>query len=504
MKRTAPTMARIVVPNDDNTQKFITTRRYPIYYLAITKCASTYLKNVFYALDNDALHKKPSRIHDFPQDLERADRTPRWMIRRSPYAFAVIRNPVDRFMSFYFDKIHGTGPQNFKDLRAYLARQIDLSLDPKLDAAGHEDNCLRLLDWIVENLTHQTPQPVNPHWRPQVARIRAIDHVKPTFLTVDGLDDGLDRMLGPIVPNLAEVLAMVKDRNTTRYPVDKAAVLSQPLINRINGIYAEDAAFYARVKSKRETMRPARPVRAVGEGTQVLTTHRFGFNAVVQPKAGSSYVRNLFYRLDHGVAHPDPAKIDTDGCLVYRRKSVQTLKDEISFTIVRDPLERFFSLYFDKVWSRGPNAFPWVAETLERNRRFHAREDLSLAEHHDNCCRLLGFLENRFKATPHNELNPHWRPQALRLNQIKDMGFHALLLDGCGDQLRQLAGSTVRGLNEHLDSMIFRNESDKPIKIADLASPWIMERLHDLYEDDIAIFNSVKGAWDTTGSAPQL
>ena len=465
MNKQARAHARIVVPNDDNTQKFITTRRYPIYYLAITKCASTYLKNVLYTLDHDKVHPDPSRIHDYRDMLERADRTPRWMIRRSPYAFTVIRNPVDRFVSFYFDKIHGDGPQNFKDLRQELSKSIGLSLDKLLDASGHQANCHLLLDWITLNLAHETDHPVNPHWRPQTARIRKIQHVKPTFLTVEGLNDGLKRLLGPIVPNLDEVMEMVKSRNKTTYPVMKTEFLTPSIVDRINTLYAEDAALYDRIKAKRDSLRPARTTFSVGTGIPILTTHRFGLNAVVQPKAGSSYIRNLFYRLDHGVEHPDPANIDTDQCLLYRRKKPEVIANEISFTIVRDPVERFFSLYFDKVWSRGPNAFPWVAEALERNRRFHAREDLGVAEHRDNCCRLLGFLENRFKNSDPEELNPHWRPQSLRLQQIKGHGFRALMLDRCVDQLRQIAGAKIRGLNEHLDAMVFKNESDKPVAI---------------------------------------
>jgi len=58
------------VRNEAKTHKFITTRRHPVYYMAITKCGSTFLKNLFYVLDHDELHPNPDYIHDHPQDLD--------------------------------------------------------------------------------------------------------------------------------------------------------------------------------------------------------------------------------------------------------------------------------------------------------------------------------------------------------------------------------------------------------------------------------------------------
>ncbi len=496
---------RVVVPNDENTHKLITTRRYPIYYLAITKCASTYMKNVFYAFDNDELHPDPSRIHDYPKDLERADRTPRWMIRRSPFMFAIVRDPTARFLSMYFDKIYGTGPQNFPQLRAKLAQSLGLDLTPGIDAHAHRQNCHRLIDWIARNLAHETEEPVNPHWRRQTSRIRAVDHMAPTFLPADGLDTALKRMLSPIIPNLDETLAMVRSRNKASYPVPADEVVDSYLSDRVADIYHEDKALYDRTK-ERHSRRDDKPIPtpSSGAGIMVLTSHRFGVNAIVQPKAGSTYVRNLFYRIDHGVTHPNPVQIDADKCLHYKRKRPATLQNEVTFCIVRDPVERFFSLYFDKVWTEGDSAFPWISEALAKNRRFRTKANLNKAEHHDNCCRLLGFLETRFASEPPEALNPHWRPQITRLKRVQDMGVTALTLKNCTEQLRQIAGRKVRDLDLHLDALTFRNATEKPIAASELASPWIMERLHHLYGEDIALYQRIEAAWAEQGEPPTL
>lgn len=490
-----------VVPNADNTQKFITTRRYPIYCLAITKCGSTFLKNLFYALDNDALHPDAERIHDYPHDLRRADKVPRWMIRRGGFAFAVMRNPIDRFLSFYFDKIHRDHPQNFSDLRVKLSNTVGIDLSPDIAADRHRANCMALINWIERNLARETAEAINPHWRPQVARLGKVDHLRPIVLRLDKLDAGLRTLFVNIIPDLDEKIALVRHRNKTSYPVAKESVLDDRLTARIRAVYADDVARFNAI-----TPPAQREVQKAQEGAkhrlQVLSTHRFGINTVVQPKVGSSYLRNLFYMLDHGQCHPDPANVDRDKCLVYREKSGRNMSRQVKFMVVRDPVQRFFSLYFDKVWGGSDQAFPWIAEALSKNRRFHARPDLSEAEHHDNCCRLLGYLETKFRSSEIDDLNPHWRPQSHRAARLRGLSFFGLTLDNLAPQLLMICGHRTRDLEKHLENLAFRNSSEKPIEPETLASPWIMERLQDLYGEDIALYQRIKSAWDEGGPPP--
>lgn len=75
----------------------LTLRRAPVYYLPNTKCGSTYLKNLFYYLDHSAEHASGIDIHSNADDLVRAQTGDEESIRQSPYAFAVLRDPVDRF-----------------------------------------------------------------------------------------------------------------------------------------------------------------------------------------------------------------------------------------------------------------------------------------------------------------------------------------------------------------------------------------------------------------------
>lgn len=504
----APPLIAGAADEDKRTRKFHTTRRFPIYYMSITKCGSTYLKNLFYALDHDGEHGAAADIHDHAEDLLRATGLPFWMIRRSKFAFTVVREPASRFLSLYFDKIYGDGPQNFPELRQEIATEAGLNLARGLDAEAHRDNCHRFLGWLEKNLSGDTDAAINPHWRPQSRRIATVADFRISFLTLDGLDWQLPAFLGPVVPDIAEKMARVRTRNKAAYPVPSADVLDDALRDRVAALYAEDQALYERVSrwwakngaAKADLATP--PVR--GARIDVLTTYRHNLNVIAMPKAGISYLRNLTYALDHGRQHPTPEGIVQDNCLRYATRTAAELKDGVNVIVLRDPVARFFSLYFDKVWNDEAGAFPWITARLRRSRVFHEGPKLRLGAHRDNCRKLLGFLRKRFDEQPLNALNPHWRPQSVRVEEARKFGFVPIILEEFDTQFRQVADGRIRGLDAAMAAVTFRNASTKPKPVEELNGPWITERLHALYGEDIALYQRIKAEWAEKGQPPEL
>lgn len=504
----APSKTVEEADEDKRTRKFHTTRRFPIYYMSITKCGSTYLKNLFYALDHDNEHDAANNIHDHADDLIRATGLPFWMIRRSKYAFTVVRDPVSRFVSLYFDKIYGDGPQNFPELRQEIAGEAGLNLSRGLNAEEHRENCHRFLAWLGKNLAGDTDAAINPHWRPQSRRIATVADFRISFLTLDGLDWQLPAFLGPVVPDIAEKMARVRTRNKAAYPVASTQVLDDGLRDRIRALYAEDQALYERVSrwwAKHGAARTARatpPVR--GTRIDVLTTHRHNVNIIAMPKAGISYLRNLAYALDHGRQHPMPENIVQDNCLRYCTRTEAELSNSVKVIVLRDPVARFFSLYFDKVWNDEAGAFPWITARLRRSRVFHEGPKLRLGAHRDNCRKLLGFLRKRFEEQPVNALNPHWRPQSQRVEEARKFGFVPIILEDFEAQFRHVADGRIRGLDTAMSAVNFRNASAKPKSVEALNGPWITERLHALYGEDIALYQRIRAGWAETGQPPEL
>ncbi|MGB0498049.1 MAG: sulfotransferase family 2 domain-containing protein, partial [Rubricella sp.] len=226
-----------------------TCRRVPIFYLAITKCGSTYLKNVMYALDHGVSHPDGEDIHETERGLMRASAVAPEAIRNSPYVFTVLRDPTRRFLSMYFDKIYGDGPRNFPKLREKIAERAGLDLARGLDAEAHHENCLRFVSWIGRNIAGETDLQKNYHWRPQIGRVRRVSCFPLARLTLEGLDWQLPALLRPVEPEIGAVLAGVSERNRSAKALDPRRIISSELVAALQEVYPRDFAIHSEAAS---------------------------------------------------------------------------------------------------------------------------------------------------------------------------------------------------------------------------------------------------------------
>ncbi|MEM9270331.1 MAG: hypothetical protein AAGA78_15510, partial [Pseudomonadota bacterium] len=153
---------------------------------------------------------------------------------------------TDRLLSLYFDKIWGEGPQNFPHIRAALARDSGLSLERGLSATAHQDNLARLLAWLRRNLKGETKIKPNPHWKPQIERIRIGRKLKLETLLLDRLDAQLPPLLEPVIPDIRAQMAQIVARNKTVRPLPAEDILTDSLQAKIAEIYEKDLAAYAK------------------------------------------------------------------------------------------------------------------------------------------------------------------------------------------------------------------------------------------------------------------
>lgn len=226
-------------------------------------------------------------------------------------------------------------------------------------------------------------------------------------------------------------------------------------------------------------------------------------NYLVSLKVGSTYLRNLIYALDHGRVYSEVER-DFPRDLPTRDMTVSELAGEVSFFVVRDPVARFFSLYFDKVAGEADSRFPWITSVLEKNRVFHDRPALTLEEHRENCMSLLGFIEVRMKGRPGLPNNPHWSKQILRAEEGLRFRLKPLMLDRLDAQLLQIADGRIDGLDAAMAMVKTRNRSPRPVKAEDILTPEIYEKLSSLYPEDIQLYDLVKTGWDMLGHPPEI
>ncbi|NOX39053.1 MAG: sulfotransferase family protein [Alphaproteobacteria bacterium] len=226
-----------------------TTRRYPIFYLQITKCGCTYVRNLLYYLDHDAMHPKAARIHAHDEDFVKADLIPREIIKGAPGLFAVIRDPVDRFLSLYFDKIANQQNQFDAGMRRRVSKAAGLDLEHD-DLATHRENCLKTLAWFSRNLDTKNAGKPNPHWQRQSVRLARIEGLGARLLTLDGLSAQLAQTLGPVVPDFARKAAAVTTRNTSKKRFTKAEIMTPEIAETVRAIYEKDAALYQKISAE--------------------------------------------------------------------------------------------------------------------------------------------------------------------------------------------------------------------------------------------------------------
>ena len=227
------------------------------------------------------------------------------------------------------------------------------------------------------------------------------------------------------------------------------------------------------------------------------------FNCMISLKVGSTFLRNLIWLLDHGTPYSTDEKAFPSG-LPSRTLTRAELADQVAFFVVRDPIARFFSLYFDKIVGKPENRFHFITDKLKEHRVFHDGTDLTPDQHRENCMSLLGFISVRLRGQMKGPINPHWNKQITRLTPAIEIGLTPLMLEKLEPQLLQISAGKVDGLAEALAKVRSRNRSPKPITVDEVLTSEIYQKICSLYPEDIQLYDLVKTGWELNGHPPEI
>jgi hypothetical protein len=217
-----------------------------LFYLSIPKCGCTYVKNVLWRLRCGEFHPNPVRVHDnescFPRAIDLLSDPE--CLSREPLAFTVLRNPVDRFLSLYLDKIVGVGRRKFLPLADLLSGSRGLMIDPS-SLSDHHYNLELLIAWLGDNLSQANGFPRDPHWTPQSDRLGVIRQFDLKILVVDRLSLGLEALLAEYVPDISHIL-LVAERNRSSRSAAKSELLNKTIRQKVNALYSIDRSLYTK------------------------------------------------------------------------------------------------------------------------------------------------------------------------------------------------------------------------------------------------------------------
>ena len=239
------------------------------------------------------------------------------------------------------------------------------------------------------------------------------------------------------------------------------------------------------------------------ERLTVTTASTQPFNCVISLKAGSTFLRNLVWVLDHAQPYSADNRSFPEQ-LPSREMTREELAAEVSFFVLRDPIERFFSLYFDKAIGPEATRFSWIAETLKTNRTFHDGPSVTVEQHRENCHALVLFIKARLNGHTEGPINPHWNRQITRVHRALRFGLKPVLLEQLAPQLLQIAGGRIPPLQAALGMVKSRNRTPRIVAAEDILTPALYADIAALYPEDIELYDLVKTGWDMLGHPPTI
>lgn len=231
---------------------------------------------------------------------------------------------------------------------------------------------------------------------------------------------------------------------------------------------------------------------------RLFTTHKVPLRYLVIPKCGCTFVKNLLWRIENGADHTQPIRVHDDDSRFLRASELGLTEEDIrkenhAFTVIRNPVDRFFSLYTDKVIGPGWEKYVPLRKTLMEG--YGLNPDLISAEgHRANCEILIDWLERNLRDEIDLPKEAHWTPQHYRGALIKKFDLKILILKDIADQLPVLVRDLLPDIEQTLAGLE-ENRSAKPVAKGDILVPELRKRINTVYARDRDLFQKARDAW---------
>ena len=232
---------------------------------------------------------------------------------------------------------------------------------------------------------------------------------------------------------------------------------------------------------------------------RLFTIGAYPLRYLVIPKCACTYIKNLLWYLENRQLHPNQRRVHENDSKFLRADQIglsddQLASESFAFTVLRNPVDRFFSLYTDKVVGPGHNNYVPLRRVLHERHGLNL-EASSALEHSRNCGILIEWLGENLKSEVDLPKDAHWTPQSYREGLIRRFDLRLLLVNDLRRQLGVFLRPMVSDIDDVLE-LLEKNKSEKQFPLSQILSPQLRNEINSVYKRDRELFNLTNAAWE--------
>ncbi|WP_153768716.1 sulfotransferase family 2 domain-containing protein [Labrenzia sp. CE80] len=207
-----------------------------VYYVPQTKCACTTLRSVVYLHKTGKLPIDENKVHEEIDAI--GVNVDNKNITKDDLVFGIVRDPIDRFLSFYNDKVAGQHKQQW--LLDVLDRDFGLT-------GNHTIDCGKALDHAIDTFVGRSREKVDPHWAFQISKAHIYRNLRAILIPIEKMSIVLPDLLEQPVPNFTNLLKAVGQANKSSKALTRKEISGTELESRIAETYRLDHELYSAV-----------------------------------------------------------------------------------------------------------------------------------------------------------------------------------------------------------------------------------------------------------------